>query len=245
QHRLAAAEPRFVVGLDELPEGPLIVVANEFLDALPIRQLMRGRADWGERMIGLDAGGRFAFVESPESPALTLLVPPVLRDSAPGSVVEICPAAAALAASLGERLVRGSGFALFIDYGYFPSAPGPTLTALRHHQPTGLFDEPGGGDLSAHVDFAVFATAAESAGAVVHGPVQQRHFLLALGAEARLAALAARASPDQRSGLASGLDRLIDPGQMGKLFKVLGLTSPGLPAPAGFAAAPASARETR
>ena len=245
QQRLAAAEPRFAGGFDELPDGPLILLANEFLDALPIRQLVRGRADWAERMIGLKAEGRFAFVESPESPALTLLVPPALRDSPAGSVVEICPAAAALAAGLGERLARGPGLALFIDYGYFPRAPGPTLAALRHHQPANLFDEPGGADLSAHVDFAALATAAQAAGAVVLGPVSQRDFLLALRAEARLAALSARASPDQRSGLASGLNRLIDPAQMGTLFKVLGLTSPGLPAPTGFATAPDSARETR
>ena len=245
QQRLAAAEPRFAGGFDELPDGPLILVANEFLDALPIRQLIRCRADWAERVIGLNAEGRFAFVESPESPALTFLVTAVLRDSPPGSVVEICPAAAALAASLGDRLTRAPGLALFVDYGYFPSVPGPTLAVLRHHQPADLFAEPGDADLSAHVDFAAFARSAASAGAVVHGPVSQRDFLLALGAQARLAALAANASPDQRSELARGLDRLIDPGQMGNLFKVLGLTSPGLPPPAGYAAAPDSAGETR
>jgi NADH dehydrogenase [ubiquinone] 1 alpha subcomplex assembly factor 7 len=244
QRRLAAIEPRSVAGFDELPSGPLILVANEFLDALPIRQLVRGRANWAERMIGLDAEGRFAFIETPESPALTLLVPPSLYGSPPGSVVEICPAAAALAASLGERLRQAPGLALFIDYGYFPSAPGPSLAALRDHQPIGLFDGPGGADLSAHVDFANFARGAESAGAVVHGPVSQRDFLLELGAEARLAALVERASLEQRSGLASGLNRLIDPAQMGNLFKVLALTSPGLPPPAGFPA-PGSARETR
>lgn len=245
QRRLAIVEPRFVAGFDELPSGPLILVANEFLDALPIRQLVRGRTDWAERLVGLDAEGRFAFAASPEAPALTLLVPPSLRDSPPGTVVEICPAAVALAASLGERLQRASGLALFIDYGCFPSAPSPSLAALRDHHPVGLFDDPGSADISAHVDFATFARGAGSAGAVVHGPVSQRDFLLELGAEVRLAALVERASLEQRSGLASGLNRLIDPAQMGNLFKVLGLTSPGLPPPAGFAAPPGSARESR
>ena len=167
RRRLADAEPRFAESFDELPAGPLILIANEFLDALPIRQLVRGRSDWAERMIALDDDGRFAFVEGPENPALTMLVAPSLRSLPPGSVVEICPAAAALAASLGERLARAPGLAFFIDYGYFPSAPGPTLAAIRDHGSVDPFDEPGSADLSAHVDFAAFAAAAEASGAVV------------------------------------------------------------------------------
>ena len=246
QHaRLAAAEPRFVHGFDGLPPGPLILVANEFLDALPIRQLVRGSAEWSERLVGLGSEGRFMFVETPESPALSLFVPPSLRDSPPGSVIEICPAAAAVAAGLGERLAQSPGLALFVDYGYFPSAPGPTLSALRDHRPADPFDSPGAADLSAHVDFAAFGHAAEVAGAATHGPVSQREFLLALGAAARLSALAVRASPAQRAVLTSGLRRLIDPTQMGNLFKVVAFTSPGLSAPAGFAAASAATAEAR
>ena len=169
QRRLAAAEPeiapRFVDGIDALPDGPLLLVANEFLDALPIRQLVRGRNGWAERLVALDPGSepeseRLIFVEGPESPALALLVPPGLRDAPPGTVVEICPAAAALAASLGERLARRPGLALFVDYGYFPSRPGATLAAVRRHRAASVLDAPGEADLSAHVDFAAFAEAA-------------------------------------------------------------------------------------
>ena len=237
QRRLAAAEPQFVEGIEGLPSGPLLLVANEFLDALPIRQLVRGRSEWAERLVALDAEGRFAFADGPESPAVSLLVPPALRRLPPGTVVEICPAAAVLAATLGERFARAPGAALLIDYGYFPSAVGPTLAALRQHQPVGVLDEPGNADLSAHVDFAAFADAARSTGAAVWGPVPQGRFLGALGAEARLGRLAERASPAQRALLKSGLRRLIDPAEMGNLFKVLALSSPGLPAPAGFAEA--------
>ncbi|HEY8871465.1 MAG TPA: SAM-dependent methyltransferase, partial [Stellaceae bacterium] len=208
-----------------------------FLDALPIRQLVRGRAGWSERVVTLDAQDRLVFADAPENPALTLLVPAALREAPPGTVVEICPAAAALAASLGARLVQHPGAALFVDYGYFPSAPGPTLAAVRRHQKAGVLDDPGNADLSAHVDFAAFAAAARAAGAVVHGPVAQGRFLAALGAEARLGALSAGATPAQRALLDSGLRRLLDPAEMGTLFKVLALTSPGLPAPAGFAGA--------
>ncbi len=249
QRRLAAAEPalapRFANGIDELPDSPLLLIANEFLDALPIRQFVRGRTGWSERLVALDKATeswsaepeseRLVFAEGPESAALAPLVPPGLRAASPGAVVEICPAAAALAASLGDRVARQPGLALFIDYGYFPSRPGATLAALRRHRSAPILDTPGEADLSAHVDFAAFAEAATAAGAASHGPVSQRDFLLALGAEARLQSLSRRATPAQRAALDSGLTRLIDPAEMGNLFKVLALTSPGLPVPAGFA----------
>jgi NADH dehydrogenase [ubiquinone] 1 alpha subcomplex assembly factor 7 len=247
QRRLATAAPdlppNFAESIDALPEAPLLLVANEFLDALPIRQLVR-RRDWAERLVALDtvnseASQHLIFGQGPENPALALLVPPALRDAPPDTIVEICPAAAALAAAVAARLARRPGMAVFIDYGYFPSRPGATLAALRRHRAVSALDAPGEADLSAHVDFAVFAEAAAAAGAAVHGPVPQRVFLRALGAEARLAALARRATAAQRADLESGLARLIDPAQMGNLFKVLALTSPGLPAPAGFAPPPA------
>jgi len=105
QRRLAAAEPQFVDSVEALPSGPLLVVANEFLDALPIRQLVRGHSQWAERLVGLDGEGRLAFVEGPESPALILLVPDARREAPPGTIVEICPAAAALAATR-RRAIR-------------------------------------------------------------------------------------------------------------------------------------------
>jgi NADH dehydrogenase [ubiquinone] 1 alpha subcomplex assembly factor 7 len=246
--RLAAAEPEvapvFADSIDGLPDGQLLLVANEFLDALPIRQLVRGRNGWTERFVALETGSepeaeRLIFVEGPESPALALLIPAGLRDAPSGTVVEICPAAAALAASLGKRLACQPGMALFIDYGYFPSRPGATLAALRRHEAVSILDAPGEADLSAHVDFAAFAEAATASGVASYGPVPQREFLLALGAEARLMALSRHATPEQREALESGLARLIDPAQMGNLFKVLALTSPGLPPPAGLARHPA------
>ena len=235
RRRLAGFAPSFVDSLDALPPGPLLLIANEFLDALPIRQLVRGGGGWRERLVALDAGGDFAFADGPESPALALLVPPGLREAAAGTLVEICPAAMALAASLGERLARQPGAAVFIDYGYFPSRPGPTLAAVRGHRAASPLADPGEVDLSAHVDFAAFAAAARAVGAIVYGPAPQGRFLAALGAEARLAALAAGAAPAQRGVLKTGLARLLDPKEMGTLFQVLALTSPHLPIPAGFA----------
>jgi NADH dehydrogenase [ubiquinone] 1 alpha subcomplex assembly factor 7 len=233
--RLGDASAAWHAETGEVPEGPLLLIANEFLDALPIRQLVRGRDHWAERLVVLDADGRLCFATGPESPALSLLVPPDCRDAAPGTIVELCPAAGTLATTVAERLSRHPGAALFIDYGYADGRTGSTLAAIGGHRAAGLLEAPGTTDLSAHVDFAAFATAARGGGADVHGPVSQGDFLTALGAGLRLAALLRRAAPGQRAALETGLRRLIDPAEMGTLFKALAVTSPGLPAPAGFA----------
>ena len=219
--RLHQVQPAWVARVEELPGGPMLLVGNEFLDALPIRQFVRGAVGWSERMVAVDPEGHLVFVDGPESRAASLLVPGSLRQGAPGTIAEICPA-------------HQPGAALFIDYGYCATAPGPTLRALRHHRPVSAIAAPGTADLSAHVDFAAFAEAARAAGADTHGPVGQGRFLAALGAGMRLAALSARATPAQWRALESGVRRLLDPGGMGDLFKVLALVSPGLPPPAGF-----------
>lgn len=234
QRRLREAQPKWVRGIEELPDGPLLLIANEFLDALPIRQFVRGALGWSERMIGIDREDRLRFVDAPESPVASLLVPEALRESAPGTIVEICPGALALAGALGSRFACQPGAALFIDYGYFPSAGGPTLRALRQHRPVCPLAEPGTADLSAHVDFAAFIAAARAVGAEVYGPVSQGRLLERLGAGLRLAALRPRATAAQRQALEDGFRRLLDPGEMGELFKAVAIVSPGLPAPAGF-----------
>jgi NADH dehydrogenase [ubiquinone] 1 alpha subcomplex assembly factor 7 len=238
QKRLGQFGPVWVPGVTDLPDGPLLIVANEFLDALPVRQFVRGAVHWSERLVALDDENCFVFVEGPESPAASLLVPREQRASAAlGAIVEVCPAALSLASALGARMARQPAAALFIDYGYFPRAPGPTLGGFRRHHSVSIFDAPGTADLSAHVDFAAFAEAGRAAGAEIHGPVTQGRFLTELGVGLRLAALRARATPSQRQALDSGVSRLLDPASMGTLFKVIALVSPGLLAPPGFGVA--------
>jgi len=234
QRRLGDARPVWVERIGDLPDGPMLLIANEFLDALPIRQFVRGAKYWSERMVALDSEGGFVFVDGPESPAVSLLVPAGLRGSPAGAIAEISPAALAVAALLGNRLARQPGAALFIDYGYSPSAPGPTLRALSRHRAISPLTAPGRADLSAYVDFAAFAEAAVIGGAQTHGPVSQSRFLEALGARVRLAALSARATPSQRLALETGVRRLLHVDEMGELFKVLAVVSPGLQVPPGF-----------
>jgi NADH dehydrogenase [ubiquinone] 1 alpha subcomplex assembly factor 7 len=237
ERRLAQFGPIWVPRFEDLPDGPTLLIANEFLDALPIRQFVRRGPLWSERMVSLDDDNSLAFVEGAPNPVARWLVPEGLRDCAEdGAVVEICPAALTLAAALGARFSRQAGAALFIDYGYFRRAPGLTLRAFSRHCAVSVLTTPGTADLSADVDFAAFAKAARAGGAEIHGPVPQAQLLTALGARERTAALRARATPSQQRTLDSGLERLLDPSGMGTLFKAIALVSPGLPPPPGFEA---------
>lgn len=232
--RLGAAAPEWADSFDAIPDGPMLLVANEFLDALPVRHFVRGPGGWGERLVAVDKAGRLIFIDGPADPVAAAFVPSALRDSPIGTIAEMCPAGAALAGGIAARLGRHLGAALLIDYGHAAPTAGATLAAIRRHRGAAVLGAPGMSDLSAHVDFAMVRAAAEAAGAAVYGPAPQGEFLAALGAGERLAALCANASTAQREMLALGLRRLIDPREMGTLFKVMALVSPGLPAPAGF-----------
>lgn len=211
-------------------DAPLLLVANEFFDALPIRQLVRTEGGWRERMVGHDERGFFACAGPT---ALDILVPPALAKAPPGSVHELAPASGAVAAEIGARLAANGGAALLIDYGHAGPALGDTLQAVKRHAFADPFADPGEADLTAHVDFTALARAA--APATAHGPIGQGALLTALGIEQRTAALAARASPEQAERLRSGTRRLVDEAAMGSLFKALALTASSWPQPAGFA----------
>ncbi|SMF46181.1 NADH dehydrogenase [ubiquinone] 1 alpha subcomplex assembly factor 7 [Tistlia consotensis] len=217
---------------EQVPDGPLLLVANELFDALPIRQFQRTARGWAERQIGLSAdGGGLAWGLGPELPEAAL---PGLPAAGPGEIAEVSPAGQRLAASIGERLARQGGAALILDYGYAPSQAGDTLQALRGARPADPLDAPGEADLTAHVDFAALAAAAGAAGARAWGPVGQGAFLEALGIRERAAILQRGADEGRRAEIAAALARLTAPKQMGHLFKALALTGPDAPAPAGF-----------
>jgi NADH dehydrogenase [ubiquinone] 1 alpha subcomplex assembly factor 7 len=217
--------------LDEVPDdAPLLLVANEFFDALPIRQLVKTHAGWRERMVAHDQG-RFLDVAGPMP--LDALVPTSLRAAPVGSVFELAPVATAIAAEIGTRLDACGGAALVIDYGYSGPTTGDTLQAMKEHAFADPFSDPGDADLTTHVDFTAIRLAARPARP--WGPVGQGAWLSALGIAARTEALAARAAPEQAKMLRSGTARLIRDDAMGSLFKILALTAEIWPQPAGFA----------
>ncbi len=220
-------------GLETVPAGPAIVIANEFFDALPIRQLIRSAAGWDERMVSLDESGAFCFTTRAGAvPPADL--PRAASAAAPGAVWEWGEAAQATLTTLATRLARDGGAALILDYGYPRSHPGDTLQAVRRHQPVPVLEAPGEADITAHVDFEALVRAALTAGARPHGPVEQGGWLRALGIETRAEQLKRGAAPDQTAAVDAACDRLIGPDGMGTLFKVLAVTGPGLSVPPGF-----------
>jgi SAM-dependent MidA family methyltransferase len=202
-------EARFHEALDTLPDVPLLLVANEFFDALPVRQFVDGR----ERHVVLAAGG-FAFD----------------RD---GAIVEQSPARAEAAQQLGERLAAQGGAAILIDYGYAGGEQGDTLQAVRGHKFSYILDHPGEQDLTAHVDFGAIAEAARKGGAKASRVASQGTWLETLGIGARAMALAAK-NPADTESISAARRRLCDEEQMGRLFKVIALTGKGWPDVAGL-----------
>ncbi len=219
----------------EIPEGPLVAVANEFIDALPVHQFQMTPTGWRERLVGPGEGGfRFVLADGPPPEGV---IPPAVENAVDnageGAIIEVRPRATALAQALAGRLSRNPGAVLIIDYGHGEGAAGDTFQAVKGHEYQDPFKDPGEADLTAHVDFAEFGRAAQAAGARVLGPMTQGAFLLELGIEARAQALM-KAAPEHQQEIDQSFHRLTADDGMGRLFKVLALTSPGLPPPPGF-----------
>lgn len=228
----AVPDAQFHQDVSDLPaSGPMLVIANEFFDALPLRQLVRTPQGWRERLVA-HADGRFLPVAG--AIPMDAAIPETLRGEPVGTIIETSPASSAIMHDLTSRLALQGGALLAIDYGYEGPAAGDTLQALKAHRRADPFAGPGEQDLTAHVDFAALASAARSAGVRVSGPVEQGRFLRALGLDARAASLS-RAAPQSAETIAGAAARLADGAQMGKLFKVLAAHAPHWPSPEGFA----------
>lgn len=231
----APREPLWLDRLEDATDGPVFLIANEFFDAMPLRQWRRAAEGWRERRIALGADDALVYEFGPPEP----LDVPDLSGAPIGAWFERSEASEAIVDEIGKRLSARGGAALAIDYAYDlaqrRAAGWPeTFQAVRAHAYADPLEAPGAADLTAHVDFSALSAAAARQGAQAHGPVTQGAFLRRLGAEQRAAALA-KANPSQAESVAAGLGRLIDPREMGALFKVLGLTAKGAPPIAGFA----------
>ncbi|MGN6467119.1 MAG: class I SAM-dependent methyltransferase [Rhizobiaceae bacterium] len=205
--------------VEALPSCPLILVGNELFDALPVRQYVKTPSGWRERVVGLDGGGRLAFMAGPGAPDESWL-PPGAADALEGSVVELAPARTALMERIARRISGDGGAALFIDYGYLEPGIGDTLQAVRRHEYDDVLAHPGQADLTAHVDFAALASVARSCG-LKADLTTQGDFLLRRGLLERAGALGANDDEALRERLRGEVERLAGPDGMGDLFKVL------------------------
>ncbi|MBE7620368.1 class I SAM-dependent methyltransferase [Komagataeibacter sp. FXV2] len=223
-----AVTPAWCGAVADLPPGPMILLANEFLDALPIRQFVRTAQGWDERSVVGEV-----FVTAPATD-LPIGSPLATRDVPEGEVLETCEGALVIARQLGRRLAQGQGAALFIDYGYDGPGWGDTLQALRDGRPAWPLARPGMADLTAHVDFAALGAAARAGGCATWGSVTQGAFLSALGLFPRAAQLARNQSPEVARQVSEAAQRLAAPDRMGGLFRVMAMTPPGMTELAGF-----------
>ena len=226
--------------LEDVPAGPSLIIGNEFLDCLPVQQLIcddpfAGKDGWVERRVGLDEEDRLCFVkiDVPAASILTENLPAGAQDARKDDLLETCPSTAQIIDSLAARFETHPGRALFIDYGPEDTEFGDTLQALKRHEKVGVFSDPGNTDLTARVDFAALAQMAEAAGLTASAAVPQREFLSKLGLEMRAVTLI-RSKPEAKPIIARQLHRLTDAAEMGELFKTMCLSSPGLLDPHGL-----------
>jgi SAM-dependent MidA family methyltransferase len=221
--------------LATVPHQPMLLIANEFFDALPIRQYVRTKEGWRERRVALAEDGEgFRFVLAAEPPGGDGAIPPALGACPVDGIVEVAPERCVIARAIGRRVAARGGAALIIDYGHVRTAPGDTFQAVRRHRYSDPLVDPGESDLTAHVDFEALAGAAASGGAVVSGPVGQGTFQKRLGMERRAEALARAAGDGGAPRVAAAFERLTAPDQMGSLFKAVALRDRRLPELPGF-----------
>src|SRR5882672_5710863 len=220
---------------DEVPDGPAIILANEFFDALPINQAIKQFNGWYERVIETDQDDNLVFGIADEViPLFDQLVPMAVREAPVGAIYEW--RTDNLALGIGQRVTRQGGAALIIDYGHAKSGTGETLQAIGGHAFVNPLISPGEVDLTAHVDFEAITLAADSMGARIHGPVDQARLLSNLGIDKRAAALKAYASPEKAADIDTACQRLLGETRtgMGKLFKAIAITHPDLKTVPGF-----------
>lgn len=232
---LAAYEVEWCDSLKEMPAGPLVLLANEFVDALPIRQFVRTPEGIAERMVGLNEDGALHWGLRPDA-RLDAGSEALIQRAPAGSMLEICPLGLSIAERLGARLATSGGAALLIDYGH-SGGFGDTLQALRAHRYDDPLAHPGEADITAHVHFAALARAATGSGARSFGPISQGALLERLGLPARTARLKRDADEATCAAIDAAATRLgsAERDGMGDLFKALAIVHPALDAVAGFA----------
>jgi NADH dehydrogenase [ubiquinone] 1 alpha subcomplex assembly factor 7 len=218
--------------IENLPDtGPLLIIANEFFDALPVRQLILTHAGWRERVVGRDRGTKFAAM--PGSQSMDALIPEAYKNSPVGSIFETSPDATGVMYELAARLAKQGGVMLIVDYGYAQPGLGSTLQAVKNHHPADPFTDPGDCDLTAHVNFFELGNLARMRDLQVSGPAGQGVWLSALGINQRAVTLAEN-TPERAAEIFAARDRLVKTEEMGALFKVMAVHSPDWPAPEGF-----------
>jgi len=222
---------------EKIINGPFIVIANEFLDTLPIRQFQFSNNSWNERIIGFSKStSKFFFtLKGVKSLPNILRSLKIIKKAKDGNIIEFNPDAGKLIHKIGKIMGKNLGYGLIIDYGHTKISFGETLQAVKKHRFCNALERPGESDLTAHVDFELISKIAKQSGARVYNLIPQGQFLQNLGINERAEILKKKASPGEKIEIEAGRRRLTGKEEMGELFKVLMLSSPSLPRPEGLA----------
>ncbi len=218
---------------EQVPAGPCLIVANEFFDALAMKQIIRLDDGWHERMVEVDENGDLAMGAS-DQPLTKAQLPVWTKDGTEGDIAEFSPQRMAMAERIGAHLKKNGGAGLIVDYGHAMSFVGDTFQAVHKHKFVDVLHLPGHSDLTSHVDFQALAEGFEAGGAAVFGPRTQRGFLIAMGLREREALLRKNARARERIMISRQAERLVGEEQMGNLFKVLAITDGTLEEPHPF-----------
>jgi NADH dehydrogenase [ubiquinone] 1 alpha subcomplex assembly factor 7 len=224
QKNLGDFAPQYIDDISRTPPMPVLVVSNEFFDALPVRQFEKTFRGWDERMVTAEGDALVSRLR-PLTEAENSLIPQAMREAVPGTVFEFSPKAQSLMREISRVIVSRKGAALVIDYGYAASSGAPTVQAVLRHASVNVFERAGEVDLTAHVDFSALSQAAREGGAKVSAVIGQGEFLKNCGIEIRAESLKKHATEQQAMEIDSALHRLIDDEQMGSLFKVMEIRS--------------------
>lgn len=219
--------------LAEVPNAPSLIIANEFLDCLPIRQFIKLNKGWRERMVGLNEAKDFCFISGSPIPE-GMIIPSRFANAPDGSIFEHCPDFESVINDMQRIAANAPLASLFVDYGFEGPQLGETLQAVKGHKKVSPFTTPGDVDLTAHVDFTALGALAVARGFQSFGPRDQGAFLSQLGIGARAEILVENASEGQVEKIANDVVRLVAPEQMGSLFKAFAITSHGIKAPPPF-----------
>ena len=231
--KLATHKCAHLDSLESKPPLPALIIANEFFDALPIRQFVKTEEGWCERLV-VAGKDRLLFHLSKPDRAVQMFMPPELCEAAVDAVYELSAPSASIVRVLADHIQKYGGAGLLVDYGYSAPSGLGTLQAVSRHQYASVLTRPGEVDLTAHVDFSTLRSMAERTGARVLGPVGQGEFLQTLGLELRGMQLKHQATPEQAAAIDAAMHRLTDPSEMGSLFKVMGLAHSNMNEVVGF-----------
>ena len=222
--------------LSTLPDQPWFLVANEFLDTLPVIQLIKNGDRWTERLIDYDpAGGHFFWTSSGSTSRLSLLISDQVSSKAPdNALLEFSPATLGIFKTIAENTSKKGGAALLIDYGYLKPSFKSSIQAVHDHKMVDPLSNPGTNDISCHVDFQSILHESQFFEVNFHGPIPQGEFLISMGINERAERLKHGSSIQQINDINIAVKRLTATGEMGKLFKVIGLTPKDSPTPPGF-----------